>query len=137
MMFRASHWNHGKLVRKSHRLCASKFEHSHWSIGCELQLLLADKSKTNLWTFLSAIPWSEGTYSEVWHIIEKICSCPTSYLSHIYNLSVTQLDIVSHSAVREKSVHLFSMRAWCERKIIKHYLNKARKSYLVVKLQNI
>ena len=39
---------HGKLVRKSHRLCASKCEHSHWSIGCELQLLLADKSKTNL-----------------------------------------------------------------------------------------
>ena len=35
----ARYFPHGKLVRKSHRLCAPKCEHSHWSIGCKLQWL--------------------------------------------------------------------------------------------------
>ena len=30
---------------------------ANWSIGCELQLWLADKSTTKLWAFLFDIPW--------------------------------------------------------------------------------
>ena len=46
---------HGTMeLRKADNLYTTKFEHSHWSTGCELQLKLADKSKTNLWAFLFA-----------------------------------------------------------------------------------
>ena len=57
-LFRYKHFtkSHGNEVRKTDILSATKCRHSHWSTGCELQLWLADGSKTNLWAFLADFP---------------------------------------------------------------------------------
>ena len=94
--------DHGKLVRKSHRLCASKCEHSHWSIGCELQLLLADKSKTNLWTFLSAIPWKKDL-SEM-NSIYLPCYCGKSPQNSPPTVGLTQNMGTLPSFLRNKTL---------------------------------
>ena len=48
---------HGHLLRTAHKFCATKIEHSHWLTGHITHLWLTDKSQTNLWAFLSAVPW--------------------------------------------------------------------------------
>ena len=89
--------DHWKLVRKAYKLCVSKCKHSHWSTGCEMQLLLADKSKKNLWAFLSAItcPWllslclsknSLKCCSTRWNLTGKVI--PGNFLNFEQNCSI-------------------------------------------------
>ena len=53
-----------KCTRKADKLNTTKCKHSHWSTGYSTHLWLADKSQTNLWAFLSSVPWA--TYNSAW-----------------------------------------------------------------------
>ena len=53
--------NHANVLREANKLSITKCE--HWA-----HLWLADKSQTNLWAFLSAVPWLQP-FQHSWKLV--------------------------------------------------------------------